>query len=246
MKNVRQIAILCLSVVLVLGLVSPALGGPSIASIGKTAKKALRTANQAKGSAGKANSAATLAGDDAATALSTANTANGKADQALARPVVTLSGITVARATVAIPPNDSNVAAAVCPAGQRVVSGGAATTSPQGGNWLSVASEDRRAWLAGGEDLSGSGGEVTAEAYCASTGQAVASTVDRASIRRELHRWELRKAHASKTCSSGYVHANLSWGEKCLRAGQYCKRGKNGEYHRYGFHCKANGHLRRR
>ncbi|MDX6492395.1 MAG: hypothetical protein QOH02_330 [Gaiellaceae bacterium] len=29
-------------------------------------------------------------------------------------------------------------------------------------------------------------------------------------------------AHA-KTCSAGYVHANLSWGEKCLKVGQYCK-----------------------
>ena len=30
-------------------------------------------------------------------------------------------------------------------------------------------------------------------------------------------------AAAAKTCSAGYVHANLSWGEKCLKAGQYCK-----------------------
>jgi hypothetical protein len=40
-----------------------------------------------------------------------------------------------------------------------------------------------------------------------------------------------------KSCGSGYVHASLSWGEKCLRAGQYCKIQADREYHRYGFHC---------
>jgi hypothetical protein len=49
----------------------------------------------------------------------------------------------------------------------------------------------------------------------------------------------------AKTCSSGYVHAYLSWGEKCLRAGQFCKVG-NREYRKYGFSCPASGHLRRR
>jgi hypothetical protein len=49
----------------------------------------------------------------------------------------------------------------------------------------------------------------------------------------------------AKTCSSSYVHAYLSWGEKCLREGQFCKVG-NREYRRYGFSCPASGHLRRR
>ena len=44
-------------------------------------------------------------------------------------------------------------------------------------------------------------------------------------------------AAQAKTCSVGYVHANLSWGEKCLRVGQYCKRSGDREYHRYTFHC---------
>jgi hypothetical protein len=52
-------------------------------------------------------------------------------------------------------------------------------------------------------------------------------------------------AVAAKTCPAGYTHASLSWGEKCLRAGQFCKKGANREYHRYGYHCKRNGHLRR-
>jgi hypothetical protein len=46
-------------------------------------------------------------------------------------------------------------------------------------------------------------------------------------------------------CSSGYVHAVLSWGHKCLRAGQFCKVG-NREYLRYGFYCPRSRHLRRR
>ena len=50
---------------------------------------------------------------------------------------------------------------------------------------------------------------------------------------------------ATKSCSSGYVHAVLSWGHKCLRAGQFCKVG-NREYLRYGFYCPRGGHLRRR
>ena len=49
----------------------------------------------------------------------------------------------------------------------------------------------------------------------------------------------------AKICSAGYVHANLSWGEKCLRAGEFCKVG-NREYRRYGFYCPASRHLRRR
>jgi hypothetical protein len=44
-------------------------------------------------------------------------------------------------------------------------------------------------------------------------------------------------AAALRTCGAGYVHANLSWGEKCLRVGQFCKIKADAEYHRYGFHC---------
>ena len=50
-------------------------------------------------------------------------------------------------------------------------------------------------------------------------------------------------AGATRTCSAGYVHASLSWGEKCLRAGEFCKVG-NLQYRRYGFTCPASGHLR--
>lgn len=47
---------------------------------------------------------------------------------------------------------------------------------------------------------------------------------------------------AAASCSSSYVPAQLSWGTKCLRAGEFCKVG-NVEYQRYGFDCPASGHL---
>jgi hypothetical protein len=47
---------------------------------------------------------------------------------------------------------------------------------------------------------------------------------------------------ATADCSSGYVTASLSWGVKCLRAGEFCTVG-NVEYHAYGFTCPASGHL---
>jgi hypothetical protein len=50
-------------------------------------------------------------------------------------------------------------------------------------------------------------------------------------------------AVAAKSCSAGYVKANLSWGTECLRRGQFCKKSGDREYHRYGFHCHT-GHLR--
>ena len=47
------------------------------------------------------------------------------------------------------------------------------------------------------------------------------------------------------TCGAGYVSANLPWGHKCLRAGEFCKVG-NKAYARYRFVCPKTGHLRRR
>lgn len=54
-------------------------------------------------------------------------------------------------------------------------------------------------------------------------------------------------AVASKSCRSGWTHAVMPNGHKCLRAGQFCshRRGFQRRYHSYGFHCKANGRLRR-
>ena len=53
------------------------------------------------------------------------------------------------------------------------------------------------------------------------------------------------KAPHKAACGAGYVNANLPWGHKCLRAGEFCKIG-NAAYRRYGFICPASGHLRRR
>lgn len=48
---------------------------------------------------------------------------------------------------------------------------------------------------------------------------------------------------AAKSCSSGFKHAVLPWGHKCLRRGQYCKKSGDRYYHRYGYHCHS-GRLR--
>lgn len=50
---------------------------------------------------------------------------------------------------------------------------------------------------------------------------------------------------AAKSCSSGWRHAVLPNGHKCLRAGQFCKKAWDGRYHKYGFHCH-NGRLKRK
>lgn len=53
---------------------------------------------------------------------------------------------------------------------------------------------------------------------------------------------------AAKSCSSGYRHAIIGGAHKCLRRGQFCARGRDREYHRYGYHChkrdrRGNYHL---
>jgi hypothetical protein len=52
-------------------------------------------------------------------------------------------------------------------------------------------------------------------------------------------------APMQSSCSSSYVSANLPWGHKCLRAGEFCKV-RNRAYLKYGFVCPSTGHLRRR
>jgi hypothetical protein len=41
----------------------------------------------------------------------------------------------------------------------------------------------------------------------------------------------------AKTCNSGWTHAVIGSAEKCLRAGQFCTRAFDAQYHRYGYHC---------
>ena len=56
-----------------------------------------------------------------------------------------------------------------------------------------------------------------------------------------------------KTCHKGYgvlqkdktwKAAVFSWGQRCVRSGQYCKKVRNPEYHKYNFQC-VNGQLRK-
>jgi hypothetical protein len=45
------------------------------------------------------------------------------------------------------------------------------------------------------------------------------------------------QAVAAKTCSSGYKHAVIGGMHKCLRAGQFCTRGYDKQYRKYGYRC---------
>jgi hypothetical protein len=41
----------------------------------------------------------------------------------------------------------------------------------------------------------------------------------------------------AKTCSSGYRHAVIGGAQKCLRAGEFCKRSLDAQYRKYGYRC---------
>jgi pyruvate/2-oxoacid:ferredoxin oxidoreductase beta subunit len=78
--------------------------------------------------------------------------------------------------------------AAVCPVGQHVVSGGINVFTGRSGAVaaeLSVASENRSAWIViaanGGEEK----GEIEAIAYCAGTGKAVVASTTLRAARRQ-------------------------------------------------------------
>jgi len=185
----RYLAAILVAVLAVAGTVEAA---PSALSIAKKALKIGKTANR---TAKAANASASSARGRADSAYSLASTANGKADQALARPVVTAGGITPVETTASIPASDVEVVSAACPAGQRVISGGAKTITSAGGTWTDHASADRTAWIAGGEDLGGIGGTITAYAYCVPAGQAAAAS--RRTYRDEA-RAELRRKRAAK------------------------------------------------
>lgn len=53
-----------------------------------------------------------------------------------------------------------------------------------------------------------------------------------------------RASAPAKSCHKGYTLAAFSWGQRCVRAGQFCKKVRNPEYHKYGFQC-VNGQLRK-
>lgn len=188
MRRTATAAVIVCASLLAASLVSPAFGGPSVGSVAKTAKSALKVGKAAKRSAASAQRTASSAKRNADAASGLAVTANGKADQALARPTVNPAGITIVSNQATIPASGSEVISAVCPAGQRVIAGGVMAVSSAGGVWMDVASDDRTAWLGGGEDLGGSGGALRVEAYCVPAGAATIASANRSKIRREIDR----------------------------------------------------------
>jgi hypothetical protein len=61
----------------------------------------------------------------------------------------------------------------------------------------------------------------------------------------EAHVSRVPTAVVAKSCSSGFTHAVLPSGQKCLRAGQFCSRKRSFQrvYRRKGFYCRSNRHL---
>lgn len=254
MRRIATAAVVACAVLFAASIASPAFGGPSIGSVAKTAKKAMKVGKAANRAATSAKQTASSAKTTANAANALAGAANGKADQALARPAINPAGITIVTNQAAIPVSGSEAISAVCPAGQRVIAGGVMAVSGQGGVWMDVASDDRTAWLGGGEDLSGSGGTLLVEAYCVPAGAATIAGNGRAKVKRELAAAKRAKAsvgkaqaRASHSCSSGYKHAVTPGGHKCLRAGQYCstKPGYARVYRSKGYVCRG-GRLRTR
>lgn len=172
---------------LAVSIVSPAVGGPSVSTVAKQATKALKLGKGATRKANAAAKSARSARSAASAAQTTANTAAGKAEQALARPVITTGAITTVTNTASVPAGETAVITAVCPGGQRVIAGGVVSDVSVGGTWIDVASTNRAGWIGGAEDLpGGTGGTLTVEAYCAPTGQATAAS--QASTRRAIDR----------------------------------------------------------
>lgn len=164
-KRTAVSVIAACAVLLTVSLVTPALGGPSVGSLAKKAKKALKLGKSAKRTANAA--------------WSSAASANRKADQALARPVVTPSGIvTVTSPTSFVPPVEVGAAIAFCPGGQRALSGGGSMISGFGdGLAVSKANDARTAWFVIAVNNSEfTTAELQATAYCAPAGGAVAAS----------------------------------------------------------------------
>ena len=51
-------------------------------------------------------------------------------------------------------------------------------------------------------------------------------------------------AAGAASAQSNCQRVQLSWGVKCIAAGQFCKINGDAEYHRHGYHCHT-GHLSR-
>lgn len=194
----KRLLVAGLALVLAVAITSPALGGPSITSIAKTAKKALNTSKKAERGARSASrqarnaqTTADLANNRIGPIGTLANTANTKADQALARPVLNpVQIIEVPGPKATIPVLDVNSSIAFCPAGQRAISGGAEVfTGFFDSAAIQRATPGRTGWFAiAGNNSDTTTGTVQAFANCAPISGAVAASIPRARVRDEVAR----------------------------------------------------------
>jgi hypothetical protein len=233
----RALALL-LAVVLCLSIVSPAVGGPSLGSVAKTAKKALSTAKKANNRALVALDDADAANRNATGARTLATTANNAAADANRGPAVKTLKLEKAAGPSSFV--GLNVA---CPAGYLVsgssIGNGALQMVFEGSYGAGVLAS-----LYNPSTTSTYSGNLYVTCIESSGLSAAASASQKAAVRAEMR--TAVRAVASKSCGSGYTHAVMPDGaHKCLRAGQFCSRKRAWQrvYHRLGFHCKANGHL---
>jgi hypothetical protein len=177
MRRIVTLTVVALTVVFTLSYVVPAVGGPhalSSASPLAIAKKALKKANKADRRARQA--------------LNTLNRRKGF----LAAEVKTVSSPPVSIAQGAV-----EIASVECPVGTVVVSGGYSLIGPEANVF-----SDRRSgngWSVGGDNTAAVGGAatLTADAQCATTGNAVASRrSNRLDHRRDLELLEQQRAAA--------------------------------------------------
>jgi len=182
-----------------------------------------------------------------------AGPAGAPGPQGPAGPVNTAKATKVV-ATAAVAPGQTGSAAAFCPSGQNAVMG----------NWFgSIAhtagagmNNERTSYFLVVGNNSSITVSIEATAWCVPSGSAVSGRSSRESTQEQIEGIVARvkadrarakgsavKATASKACSSGWVHARLPWGHKCLRRGQYCKTSGDSSYHKYGYHCHT-GRLR--
>jgi hypothetical protein len=222
MRTARYSAVLLCSALLALSVVSPALGGPSISSVAQTAKKALKVAKRADKKATKAlNGYGYVA------------TGHSRQERSAAPGTFADFDIDCPKGYVPVGHGLGNGATdpvAVLP----TPTGFIGSTSNLGGS--STYSASLTAICAWGEYE----GSLEVAARSKASQQRTLDAL-KAAARRDYVR-----ATAAKSCSSGYTHAVMPDGShKCLRAGQFCSRKRVWQrtYHRYGFHCKVNGHL---
>ena len=175
----RRYLFIGLAIVALGAVISPAVGAPSIGQVASIARKALSIGNQAQSTAKQARRTANRARRIAAR----------KPDLGDARRVVS---------SMAIAPDDAQIAVARCPDGMRVIGGGAFTNALYN-LFLSGPDQTSTAWLAGGDNIGSTiAATVDATAYCARPGRAISARLASGAARERAIRAEVAELLADR------------------------------------------------